>query len=212
MSYEELRQEFTRESFREEMVRVLGCTCFNCGSEENIEYHHAVPLRLGGTNKMKNILALCHRCHMAAHTGRDINQIKINPNRGGRPKKYPLNPENELIMWMWAKGEIGTAECKRLLSMGKYVKIKETSLYKDFIEKHNIENVKNGYDLILHKYRPGFVYKTSIIYFNDDHAEEFESVVGKKNSGRSHFVQASGSDVCMTVKDGIRYRGKIAVS
>lgn len=32
-------------SYREAMVRVLGTKCRNCGSEENIEYHHVVPLK-----------------------------------------------------------------------------------------------------------------------------------------------------------------------
>ena len=50
--YDKLRQEFQGESFRLNMKSELGNKCVNCGSTENIEYHHIVPLRNGGTNNL----------------------------------------------------------------------------------------------------------------------------------------------------------------
>ena len=45
-------------SYREAMVRVLGTKCRNCGSDENIEYHHVVPLKstkIFGPNTERNV-------------------------------------------------------------------------------------------------------------------------------------------------------------
>ena len=41
--------------------------CANCGSEENIEIHHIVPLIVGGTNRRSNLVALCQDCHAKIH-------------------------------------------------------------------------------------------------------------------------------------------------
>ena len=37
--------------------------CFECGSENNIHYHHVVPKSLGGTNT----IPLCDICHGKVH-------------------------------------------------------------------------------------------------------------------------------------------------
>lgn len=73
MTYEELRTEFDNPAFRKKIIKAKSSACSNCKSEENIEYHHIVPLVLGGTNNMSNITALCHKCHKAAHYGRHIH-------------------------------------------------------------------------------------------------------------------------------------------
>lgn len=200
MSYEELRHEFTRGSFREEMVRTLGCTCFNCGSSENIEYHHAVPLRLGGTNKMKNILALCHRCHVAAHTGRDINQIKSNPKRSGRPKKWLYSEECDEHFWKWAEGRIGTKRLKEIFGMGNRVHVKGTDMYRGFIEKYGISDIKNVRDMVVHKQQLSKVCKTSTIYYIDGRVVEHEHEI--EVTYKPRIVKASGLDDLMIVRDG----------
>lgn len=38
-------------------------SCYFCGSEEEIEEHHIVPQRLGGSDKRSNTVDLCHDCH-----------------------------------------------------------------------------------------------------------------------------------------------------
>ena len=189
MSYEELRQEFTRESFREEMIRTLGCTCFNCGSKENIEYHHAVPLRLGGTNKMKNILALCHRCHMAAHTGRNIKDIRSDPVKKGRPRKWMLTMKNEMLLWMYARGEIGMKELRKRTGMANSrVKWKDALMYKEFIDKHKIDYIRNTYDIVDRKAKYGSTHTTSIIYYKNGEMEKHEFTFVKKKE-RSDFKE-----------------------
>lgn len=67
METEELKIEFNKRIFKEELIQKLGKTCANCGSTDKIEYHHIVPLVLGGTNNLSNIVPLCKVCHLKAH-------------------------------------------------------------------------------------------------------------------------------------------------
>lgn len=48
MTYKQLRTEFNRPLFKKRLIEVLGSECANCGSHSDIEYHHVVPLALGG--------------------------------------------------------------------------------------------------------------------------------------------------------------------
>lgn len=41
--------------------------CAACGGEENIEIHHIIPLKAGGTNDYFNLVGLCHDCHLKLH-------------------------------------------------------------------------------------------------------------------------------------------------
>lgn len=59
------RSEF--DCMRNQLPKILGTVCSNCGSEENIEYHHIKPLSLGGTNELNNIVPLCSECHSLLH-------------------------------------------------------------------------------------------------------------------------------------------------
>lgn len=62
----ELRNEYY--NIRRELLQLKKYKkCANCGSEENIEIHHIVPLIVGGTNKKSNLVALCQDCHAKIH-------------------------------------------------------------------------------------------------------------------------------------------------
>ncbi len=39
--------------------------CVNCGSAENLEWHHRIPLAMGGTTDPENMEVLCKTCHVA---------------------------------------------------------------------------------------------------------------------------------------------------
>ena len=41
--------------------------CATCGTIENIELHHIIPLTAGGTNDYFNLVYMCHDCHMKLH-------------------------------------------------------------------------------------------------------------------------------------------------
>lgn len=38
--------------------------CAFCGSKERLEEHHMIPLMMGGTNDERNLIFLCHDCHV----------------------------------------------------------------------------------------------------------------------------------------------------
>ena len=67
--YDSAEQESTRsriripENIRIEVWRRDGGTCVRCGSRENLEYDHIIPLSRGGSNTARNIELLCERCN-----------------------------------------------------------------------------------------------------------------------------------------------------
>lgn len=64
---EELKYERTRisEEVRIEVWRRDQGKCARCGSRENLEYDHIVPVSKGGSNTARNIELLCQNCNRA---------------------------------------------------------------------------------------------------------------------------------------------------
>jgi 5-methylcytosine-specific restriction endonuclease McrA len=52
--------------------------CRLCGSQENLEADHIIPLSLGGTHERRNVRALCRRCHgrITARQGHEAQRRK----------------------------------------------------------------------------------------------------------------------------------------
>lgn len=165
-SYNDLRLEYNRISFKRMLREVMPPVCGNCGSDENVEYHHIVPLSIGGTNRLTNIVPLCNRCHKAFHCGQHISKYKNTENMG-RPRKATLTPEVEEILWDWANGKIGHSECKELLGYSKSTHIKDIPLYRDFIKKNGIKNVKNTLDILCANGKPRYESQVSVIAYAD---------------------------------------------
>ena len=139
MIYEQLRTEFTKQSFRNELKNKLGSICVNCESTDNIEYHHIVPLANGGTNRITNIVPLCGECHSKVH-----NKPYRDHTKGGRPKAIEFK-DAEPILHRYFRNEIGKLETCELLG------IKGNStwerLTKEYKQKHNITKFYNNIDL-----------------------------------------------------------------
>lgn len=64
---ETLEESFHRpripEQIRIEVWRRDGGKCARCGSRENLEYDHIVPISKGGSNTARNIELLCEKCN-----------------------------------------------------------------------------------------------------------------------------------------------------
>lgn len=58
-----------RRNLTEEDKDQIGIQCCNCGSKEELEYHHVVPVSLGGRDIKSNIVCLCYPCHQEIHYG-----------------------------------------------------------------------------------------------------------------------------------------------
>lgn len=147
---EEVRKkkvDFANPTFRRIMKENLKSECVNCGSTVGIEYHHVVPLSLGGTNRLTNIVPICHACHMAAHTGRHImNYDRKRRKHNGRYYKTPYEDCVEALE-MYAGGEIGRKECEEFCDMAKTSKIYDAPAFKKFKEEYGIIRMKNTLDV-----------------------------------------------------------------
>lgn len=132
-------------SYREAMVRVLGTKCRNCGSEENIEYHHVVPLCFGGNDKLDNMIALCNRCHKAAHNGRHMSHYRNNKN-GGRSTIVDKEAAYEAFD-LYFNGQIGNQKCKELIGYKKSCPIQASPFFKAYAEEKGIVEFKNTIDV-----------------------------------------------------------------
>lgn len=144
MSYEEYRKEFDNPAFRK-IIKNENDVCLNCGSSDNIEYHHVVPLKLGGTNRLTNIVPLCHKCHKAAHHGQHMTHYakSVNPGRKSR-----CNSEKDFeIFDKYIGGEIGNKKCLELLGYSSRSAIKDRPEFKRYINSKGIANVRNLIDV-----------------------------------------------------------------
>ena len=43
--------------------------CEFCGSDNRLEVHHIIPLALGGSNNLGNLIVVCKKCHNKLHVG-----------------------------------------------------------------------------------------------------------------------------------------------
>lgn len=144
--YEELREESDNNDLLRRMVANMnGEICANCGSRECIEYHHIVPLKLGGTNRLTNYVALCHKCHQAAHYGRHIRNYQ-NKKVSGRPHKVDDETMKKAFD-MFLNGEIGRRECMQMLKMAESSKLSDMSAYKRYTKEKGIKKVVNMIDM-----------------------------------------------------------------
>lgn len=142
--YKKLRNDFLKPSFRKKLVEELGSVCSNCGSDLDIEYHHIVPLVLGGTNRITNIAPLCYSCHKKAHGSSKINKLR---NRStGRKKNQP--PEDyKFIINSYFYGDIGRKQCQKQLGMAEKSKLTDMWYYKEFTKEIGVKSHKNKIDL-----------------------------------------------------------------
>ena len=146
---DELRKEYLALKHGGELEMMLGSTCCNCGSQENIEYHHIVPLILGGTNRWTNITPLCSRCHKAAHRGRHISHYTSHAN-SGRPTKC-TDDEAFDALDKWADGQIGMRKLRELMRLKEPKSggsaINRSAQYKKWMRLRGYKRVKNTLDV-----------------------------------------------------------------
>lgn len=58
-----------RRNLTEKDKKEIGTCCCNCGSTEELEYHHIIPISLGGNDVNSNMACLCYPCHQKIHFG-----------------------------------------------------------------------------------------------------------------------------------------------
>lgn len=140
-----LRKQFVSTGFRKRVILEKPHVCANCGSEEGVEFHHIVPIMVGGTNRMSNIVPLCGACHMAVHFGEPIARYKSHKRSGGRPRKLPDDYKNILTDYVMCR--IPKSEAQRKIGIGS--NICDTVWFKEFIEENGIAEYKNNLDILM---------------------------------------------------------------
>lgn len=58
--HQKLRTE--QNNIRQTMITEFSC-CAKCGSKENLQLHHMIPVLIGGDNDDDNLIILCKKCH-----------------------------------------------------------------------------------------------------------------------------------------------------
>lgn len=144
--YQALRTEYNNPAFKNRLKQELGNKCYNCGSSISIEYHHIVPLRLGGTNNISNIVPLCYRCHKSVHDMKNIRTVCRKEKTGRKRKPAPENFEN--VMFRYTHGDIGMRECRNLLKLSSGNKLSDMWFYKQYLSDHGIKTIKNRIDML----------------------------------------------------------------
>ncbi len=63
-----LRKNSTDNIIREAVREYLGNRCDSCGvTKEQLQIHHIIPSKMGGTNTLGNLQLLCQPCHLKIH-------------------------------------------------------------------------------------------------------------------------------------------------
>ena len=89
-------REKTSKISRNILIKEKGTICINCQQNKNNEiiFHHIVPLSLGGKDILSNIVPLCSDCHSLIHFGAKKNishsslikkGLQKSTKRNGRP-------------------------------------------------------------------------------------------------------------------------------
>lgn len=147
MSKGRKRTESNNPKFKRALIEIHGDRCVNCGSEDSIEFHHIVPLSLGGTNSYGNIVPLCWRCHKAIHRGITIEDLKRDrPKSGGRKRKD--SEFANVVFEKFIDGKIGSIKANELLGYkSNATRVNMRVQFKDYCKARGIKKVSNRIDL-----------------------------------------------------------------
>jgi 5-methylcytosine-specific restriction endonuclease McrA len=64
-----------RRKLTEDRKDIIGRKCINCGAVEDLQYHHVIPIAVGGNDIDSNMVCLCGDCHKKLHNITDANHI-----------------------------------------------------------------------------------------------------------------------------------------
>lgn len=125
---------------RSDIESQLKPECVNCGSIQDLYLHHIVPLVMGGTNRIGNIVWLCGACHSKVHN-HDLTDIKNLIKQGKKhlreqgkwssgivPFGYTTNKHREIII------DENEAQIVKLLFDWRYEQEKTLTLIMDLLD------------------------------------------------------------------------------
>jgi hypothetical protein len=69
LPYEETSRASIPSAIRTEVWRRDQGGCVTCGSKENLQFDHIIPVALGGATSAQNLQLLCRQCNLAKSAG-----------------------------------------------------------------------------------------------------------------------------------------------
>lgn len=167
--------------FREEAIRFHGNRCLNCGDDKRIEWHHIVPLEIGGNDIPSNTVPLCRSCHKAVtHHQLILSTVGRKYKSGGRKIETPDGYEE--IFEDYVRCRIPKSVAAERL--GKSIHFVELKVFENYLTENDIVKRKNNMDIILsqHGYIDDDVHLGFVEYSNGT-VEHFYSGREQPKSG-----------------------------
>lgn len=122
----------------DELVRIrYDNKCCNCGTTENLNIHHIVPKKRGGTDELNNLVLVCTKCHQGIHFGRNVALYRNHKNDGRKRIK-----RDDSVFWDYIHAEITSREAAEALGYSKGTHISDMANFKDFMKDNNISKLK----------------------------------------------------------------------
>ena len=159
-----LRVQSSSSTFRRLVFQTHGTYCVNCGSSEEVDLHHIVPIAKGGTNNIQNIVPLCRKCHMAVHD----KTRSHHRNCTGRPKTVDKIDGWQQIVWDYLNCRIGKREAAEMLGMGNASKLSDAVWFKRYLRDNNITEYRNNLDMARCSHSTGLYPGRIVGYFVKD--------------------------------------------
>lgn len=82
---------------RQKAFEKYGSNCSSCTSTSNLQVHHKIPLSVGGTNDLDNLMILCESCHEKLHMTSFTYDNDIDGDNYGFDCKNPSSKISKLI-------------------------------------------------------------------------------------------------------------------
>lgn len=137
---------------RMRLIQLRGDRCINCGSPDEIEWHHVVPLEIGGNDVDTNLVPLCHSCHMAVtHHELVLKTSGRVHGNSGRKRTVPDNYKDILHDYLY--GRISKTECTVRLGLSVKNKgwISESPWFDEYLDELGIKSFRNNIELKANK-------------------------------------------------------------
>lgn len=139
----EKRKQSGHTALRQQVVEHCGTACANCGSSQEVEYHHIVPLSNGGTNRVSNFVALCPICHLKAH-----GKLKY---RNVWSREHVINMEkpdgaNDVIE-KYLHGELSKSDVCQKWGAPQDKPLYYIDFFRVYLERHGIISYQNFVEL-----------------------------------------------------------------
>lgn len=145
-----MRRQSNTPSFKRAVLNAHGRFCVNCGSAEGVELHHIVPLSMGGTNNIQNIVPLCCVCHTAVHKSKEAWREAQRHGKYDRGRKRKVPDGYEQVLDDYLHCRIAMSEVREKFGWTMPTqKLNDRVWFKEYLEQHGVVKYRNNIDCLL---------------------------------------------------------------